>query len=173
MTKQEIIYKLQTDGSFAIQFAVDNNLSGVLNILKAKGYVSGNTAEYAKSVLMEMLRYGNVADVKSVFELTPYINNTPNYTAGYIDYFSEKPNAVAQFSRESGSTASFDLNAFLGALGSGLTTYSQQIAVGGTINGLPYNQPIPPKKDYTWLWIVLALVVIVIIGVIIYKRRNK
>lgn len=171
MTNQDIIYKIETDPNYAIAFAVDNNPEGISKGLLYHGYNQGDR-EYMISVLTSLVKNGGVNIVKDILNDTPYNTGANNYTGGMLEYFSP----VGQ--NQSYATASrFDLTAFLGALGSGLSTYSSISGNGAAIGGiypsgqLPVNQPSWFSRN--WIWVLLTFVILVF-SIIVYKKiKNK
>jgi hypothetical protein len=165
---QDTIYKIETDPNYAIAFAVDNNPEGINKGLVYHGYNQGDR-EYMISVLTSLAKNGGASVVKDILNDTPYNNNADNYTAGMLDYFAP----VAQ--NQSYATASrFDLTAFLGALGSGLSTYSN---ISGGASGVIYpSGQLPAQPSWfsrNWIWVLLTFVVLVF-SIIVYKKiKNK
>ena len=186
-SQTEIIAKLQSDALYALGFAVDNNPDGVIVALKDKGFVEPlglTTLELRKKWAFETLKgilMNNKKACISLISAVPYNKNATNYTAGLLDYFmnTQNPNTVT-------AAARFDINALLGGLGAGLSTYTgmAMAAEGGL------NEPTAAEKQaeeeaaakeaaakkqkmiYWGLGIVGAIVVVVIIVAVVKRKKT-
>jgi len=123
MTQSEIIAKLESDALFALGFAVDNNLDGVVISLKNKG-ITVPVLPYAElkkwcyEKLVELLKTNKPLCIEIV-SAVPYNKEATNYTEGFYDYFANNQPADTVTAQQK-----FELDALLGGLGAGLMTYA-------------------------------------------------
>ena len=95
LTSQEIIDLLNSDFEFAVNFIIDNNPSAVESNLSALSIpLPQNPSNLQlREAVDSILQNGQDPDAVSKFEeviSVPYIDNTPNYTAGFSSYFASK-----------------------------------------------------------------------------------
>jgi len=195
MTKQQIIAKLQTDGIFAVGFALDNNFEGVRAAIFDKfGYTTASRKEL-RTFILDKLKSGEAQKAQAAVMSAKYLPDAGGYsgglyTIGFGDYF-----ATFRTPQPAGTlTTRGFLNDFLTGLGAGLTAYSTAAgtaasgAEGGTAgatSGLTQaeidaiNEKIKAeeeaaKKRKTIIIVSCVAGGLIIIGVIIYfVRKNK
>lgn len=120
LTKDQIKNKFQTEPLYALGFGIDNNPEGVLESLRNHGYTDGNDNQYAFNTLSILLNSGSAQKVNDIISDVHYLDNAPNYTAGFKDYFlrTTPPNKMPM-----SSTGRIDFNGLLAGLGAALSTY--------------------------------------------------
>lgn len=185
MEKSQVIAKLETDPFFCLGFAIDNNPQGVVVALQNNGYaVPNNTdAKALKLFLLETLKGILISDKSKAIEIVsqvPYIKDVPidSYTYGLYDYFARtQPAATVTGSQR------FSLDALLGGLGAGLSTYASVSTSTGTIAPLTAIQlkaeadakakADADKRKRNNYYIIGGVIVVVIFGVIFYMSTKK
>lgn len=95
LTSQEITDLLNSDFEFGINFIIDNNPSAVeSNISSLSIPLPQNPSHLQlREVIDSILQNGE--DPEAIAKFTeilsvPYLNDTPNYTAGFVDYLGDK-----------------------------------------------------------------------------------
>ena len=95
LTSQEITDLLNSDFEFGINFIIDNNPSAVeSNISSLSIPLPQNPSHLQlREVIDSILQNGE--DPNAIAKFTeilsvPYLNDTPNYTAGFVDYLGDK-----------------------------------------------------------------------------------
>lgn len=124
MTKEQIIIGIKTDAKFALSFAIANNLSGIMEALSSYGLVPSisviDQSLWAYNTLLEMLRVNKTKAIELITSV-PYNPNPKNaWTSGFDTYFK----GVQSSNNTSGASGKFSLDALLGGLGAGLSTYA-------------------------------------------------
>lgn len=142
MTQDEIISKLQSDALFALGFAVDNNLDGVVISLKNKGInvpllQGAELKKWCYEKLVEILKSNKQLCI-DIISAVQYNKDATNYTAGFYDYFANTQPADTVTAQQK-----FDVNALLGGLGSGLLTYA---SISGDLGGAGTTQTQAEKE---------------------------
>lgn len=187
MTQTEIISKLESNAIFALGFAVDNNPDGVVVALKNKGYNLPTNAvseadkkNWCMSTLKSILAKSKQACI-DVIQTVPYNKDATNYTAGFLDYFLRTQPAETKT-----TAAKFDINALLGGLGSGLSTYVG-IAGASETDGIDTQSPAEKaaaeaaaaeaaaakkKRITTIVIVVVVATVVVTVLVAIFKKKK-
>lgn len=183
MTQSEVILRLQNDALFALDFAINNNPTGLVTSLKSKGITmpSGvvDVNAWLKQVLTEMLNTSKQEAIDLITSV-PYNKYATNYTAGYESFFmNTQPASTVTASQR------FSLDSLLAGLGSGLSTYAaystgtaagtgtaQDIAAQAAMQAEAKRLEDERKKrlNKIILWTVVGVVVL---GVVIYFFTRK
>lgn len=148
--KAEIIANLEaakagTNPAFAIAFAIDNNPQAILENLAAIGVTIQDTDELGAKQAM----YKAIASIAQSGEVTlcnqaldaPYLNDAPNYTAGYRDWFTRNTQGtaqdrnLAQGRNMAAGRTDFSWGGLLAALGAGLGVYANSAMQQGGLGG--------------------------------------
>ena len=95
LTSQEIIDLLNSDFEFGVNFIIDNNPSAVeSNISSLSIPLPQNPSHLQlREVLDSILQDGEDPDAIAKFTeilSVPYLDETPNYTAGFINYLGDR-----------------------------------------------------------------------------------
>lgn len=95
LTSQEIIDLLNSDFEFGVNFIIDNNPSAVENNISSLSIpLPQNPSNLQiREVLDSLLQDGENPEAINQFQeilTVPYIDNAPNYTAGFSDYIESK-----------------------------------------------------------------------------------
>jgi len=187
MTQTEIISKLESNAVFALGFAVDNNPDGVVIALKNKGYNKPANAvsepdvkNWCMSTLRSILNKNKQESI-DIIQTVPYNKDANNYTAGFLDYFLRTQPASTKT-----TAAKFDINALLGGLGSGLSTYVGIAGAGETADALQSpaekaaaeaaaaEAAAAKKKRVTTIVVVVVVsIVVVTVLVAIFKKKKS
>lgn len=203
--KAEIIANLEaakagTNPAFAIAFAIDNNPQAIMENLRAIGVTIQDTDELgAKQAMYKAI--ASIADAGQI-ELcnqaldAPYLNDAPNYTAGYRDWFTRNTQGtaqdrnLAQGRNMAAGRTDFSWGGLLAALGAGLGVYANSAMQQGSLSG-PQLSPeqlaaieaekkkqeeeAAKKKKQQLYWIAggSAFLLILIIILIVSLRNKK
>ena len=95
LTSQEIIDLLNSDFEFGVNFIIDNNPSAVeSNISSLSIPLPQNPSHLQlREVIDSILQDGEDPDAMDKFTeilSVPYLDDTPNYTAGFINYLGDR-----------------------------------------------------------------------------------
>lgn len=126
MTREEILQKLRSDQSFAINFLLHNNFPGVQAALATMGYPV-NSEEQAYAIITGFINTKNTNALNQLSKVK-YINSAPNDTGRLM---------VTASNFKEGDPAANDSSFDWGAIGN---------AVGGVIGGI---FGIGPKQPTT------------------------
>lgn len=139
MTPPQVLQKLKVDTSFALGFALDNNFSAIAQRLADKGYIVA-TPTQATEVIKSLLASGKTDIIKYIFDV-PYLNDAPNYTAGFKDYFLTAPVPVGQ-----GGQKSVNWSGWLSLVGVALVGVGA-LTNTGTPTTAPTTTPAPTQAE--------------------------
>lgn len=181
MTKSEIILRLKSDSLFALSFAIDNNPTGLLSALNAAGIVKPagvDTKTWLRTTLLQMLGT-NKAKAIELITSVQYVKDAPNWTGGFIDYFMDtQPSTTVTAAQR------FSLDALLGGLGAGLSTYAGISTAGQAPMDTAQAQAAQAeaeakakaeedRKKRTQKIIIFSVIGVVVLGVIVYFITKK
>lgn len=183
LTQSQVIAKLETQPLFALRFAVDNNPNGVVVALINAGYEvkSDVTPDELYNLLFKILNEDKQKLISIITTKVAYNKSVPidNYTYGLYEYFAKKQPANTVTASQKVS-----LDALLGGLGAGLSTYvavSTAAGAGGATESeadktarLEAEATAKKAKDKkTMYWIFGAVGGLLLIAGIYYAVTNK
>lgn len=90
MTKLELQNSIEQDPLSLVNFVVANNPTDLIISLHVAGYKSVETESQAKDVLVALIQQNKKDEFLQILKGVPYINNAPNETAGFKEYFLSK-----------------------------------------------------------------------------------
>lgn len=93
MTKLELQNSIERDPLSLVNFVVANNPTDLIISLHVAGYKSVETESQAKDVLVALIQQDKKDEFLQILKGVPYINNAPNDTAGFKEYFLAKLSA--------------------------------------------------------------------------------
>lgn len=126
-SQAQIYQNIKSSFDWALAFAIDNNYTGVsAAVQNAFGLTTpfSSPAQFIEFVKVNMKTNPQV--VINAITTTPYINEAPNWTGGFNEYFQK--DGVANGNRSV-------WNSLLGALGAGLSTFSGLQSLGTQATG--------------------------------------
>lgn len=187
LSKEQIISSLQNP-TFAVGFALDNNLNGVIQALNILGLPAKDRLTAFEQ--LKKLANGDKQKLQTIFDRVGYIDWNPqeNYTGGFKDYFKARTSIdkLATANNMPNIVGRFSLDALLSGLGAGLSAYSNVTTSGG--NNVPDQNIIAQmeadkakaeaegkakrKKMIIWISIIIAVIILTIILIYIV-RKNK
>lgn len=186
MSREEILSRIQTDPGFAIRFGLDNNPDGILRAMQRMG-LSVQSTDQALQIL-DSLVSGDQQKLLNVLSRVPYINDSSNYTGGFLDYFKSRtrPDQIDQARADlqmSGGRYDFNIDAVLAGLGAALSTYSgyqaatqapaptdpsAAAAAAAAAAAKAAEEEKKKKQRRTMWWIIGGTAAVIIIGLVIY-----
>lgn len=175
LSKEEIIFKLNTDANYLIRFIIDNNENAVVQNMKANG--AKLPVNYLKEDILESiyanLDAGNAASVVTWLDVPYEASSTAQYTEGLGDYFRSEFRTLKSHADESEvdtSTGSTFGTLLLGVIGQVAGMFSG----GGIFGTTPTDSHVDhaPKKNNTWIWVLVGVVVVVVLY-FVFKKKGK
>lgn len=125
--------------AFAVAFALDNNPSAIVENMRNAGYIVNEPTD-AFRIIMDLAQTGYVEQCESLLNV-PYLNEAPNYTGGFRDWFLQNSSMTPQMRAQgvNDTRGAINWGGLLAALGAGLGAYASTI-VPGTGNALTADQ---------------------------------
>jgi len=173
-TKDEIVEGLKNNPSMALNFALDNNLDGIIAALKAEGF-SPDDDEQAMSNLKFLIEFDK-PKFDRVLDSVPYNNVPNNWTEGLDDLFRPE----VEDGRNTPTTKSFSWGSLLSGIGVFLTGMGGSMLNpdGTTMTAAQVEaarvaaEAERKRRDRNMLIIILVLVAAAI-GIAIYVNSKK
>lgn len=176
MTNEELRNRLLTDPDFGVSFIIGNNPEAVMENLRGLDF-NVNTVEDAFEVINELLSIGNIDAVQRALSVPMLTDQVDPATVVVATGAAE---ALSPKGRRKSTGAGTDNPWNVGNIFAGLATgylaiingranqQVNQVTTGTTSGG---GQT--PTKDNTILYVIIALVVVALIALLVFKGLKK